>query len=617
MGKRKLEDKGDQEMLEGSNRKKAHIVTSRASEEEEEVPINQGKEALTKEEDSSDLKGKIDSVLSNIHKKLEESQAGKETSTEGDIKTDAPAANSKEESDSSNKEENKVTEDKKVEEKVSEEAKSESAHPVIDVDQPRLTDVLLIEHAVKNLQTSIDSILQSSPDNNGLKRMQNSITDETNPQLTAALQRYKMRLGAQLKTMYNEGELKIFDQILQFEEITDALEAPKPLKFTAQFTPDDSGSSVTSSASSSTTSSFVANQNKDLPPIPEIKDPAIRARVFIHKSLIKDKLYLSKKEQLHSHNERLEFLGDSVLNNMMTQIAYHRFPDAAEGYLSILRTKLISNATLMKWSSAYGLDKELKKNTSEETLGHGKMKLYADVFEAYIGGLMTEDPSNYPVVYEWLKQLAEPILSLNEPKKETRSEFRANAKMELYSLIGSASLGLHYECVERDQTVQPTKFVVELRTGAKDVLGKGEGENIKIAGTKAAMQALDDKELIEKYSLIRANTPRDTSKLPSTELNRLKSRETASISSRDSSVSSNGTSPGIGSNQNTGNRQYPSKFSKPSGPSGPSSEKRGNPRRDTRGTFGNNNRGGRFQRGGHFNNNSRGRGRERNYGDRF
>ena len=400
---------------------------------------------------------------------------------------------------------------------------SKAAKVPIDLNQPRLTDILLVEHAVKNIQSSIDSIILSAPDEEGLLQMQKSVTDETNPQLTSALTRYKMKLAAKLKTMYKNKELEIFDQILNFEELTDALTAPKPMTFanTPQFTPIPSAGSSTSAASTiKPTSSSFGNHDKDLPPLPEIKDPAIRARVFIHKSIIKDKLFLSKREQLHSHNERLEFLGDSVLNNMMTQIAYHRFPDAAEGVLSVLRTKLISNATLMRWSSAYGLDKELKKNTPDETLNNGKMKLYADVFEAYIGGLMTENPANYTVVYDWLKQLAEPILKKNEPKKEQRSEFRPNAKMELYSLIGSASLGLHYDCIHRDTRSVPTTFIVELRTGAGDLLGTGQGENIKIAGTKAAMEALDNKELIEKYSILRANTPRDASKIPSHEMNK-------------------------------------------------------------------------------------------------
>lgn len=409
-----------------------------------------------------------------------------------------------------------------VEEKVTETASEETpenAKPVIDLQQPRLTDVLLIEHAVKNLQSSIDSIIQSAPDEAGLEQMQNSVTEETNQQLTAALSRYKVRLAAKLKTMYNNKELELFDQILQFEKLSDAIQVPKAMDCSPQFAPQEANTSSSSSAGDKSekqepTESSFPHAKKGLPPIPEIRDPAIRARVFIHKSLIKDKLFLSKKEQLHSHNERLEFLGDSVLNNIMTQIAYNRFPEATEGQLSVIRTKLICNATLMRWSADYGLDVELKKDTPIDSLHAGKMKLYADVFEAYIGGLMTESSSNFSAVYEWLKELAEPILKENEPKQENRSQFRPNAKMELYSLIGSASLGLRYQCTFRQTYTVPQRFVVELRTRDDDLLGVGEGENIKVAGVRAAMQALDNKELIEKYSLLRANTPRDTSKLP-------------------------------------------------------------------------------------------------------
>lgn len=487
MGKRKAETFGDLHIPNNKSQKLSLSSRTTSHSEEKKTPI--------------DFTKQVKSLVSGIYSKSKGHKSdlkGTESNNDNDDDDKAKAIESKD---------TNCSETLKVQ------------NPVIDVNQPRLSDILLVEHAVKNLQSSIDSIIQSAPDEDGLLLMQKSVTDETNPQLTAALIRYKMKLAAKLKTMHNAKELEIFDQILNFEQLSDDFKAPKSMNFAPQFTPfPNSASSRPSSPSSDQkptpkSSSSFGTHDESLPPLPEIRDPAIRARVFIHKSLIKDKLFLSKREQLHSHNERLEFLGDSVLNNMMTQIAYHRFPDASEGVLSVLRTKLISNATLMCWSSAYGLDKELKKNTPAETLNNGKMKLYADVFEAYIGGLMTENPNNYGVVYEWLKQLAEPILKTNEPKREERSEFRANAKMELYSLIGTASLGLHYDCTIRDNTSNPPEFTVEVRTRVGDLLGTGKGENIKVAGTRAAMQALDNKELIEKYSILRANTPREASKI--------------------------------------------------------------------------------------------------------
>lgn len=74
--------------------------------------------------------------------------------------------------------------------------------------------------------------------------------------------------------------------------------------------------------------------------MPEIKDHVIRARVFMHKSLVNDKVYLNESDIIKSNNERLEFLGDSILNTVMTMIIYNKFPSLNEGNLTELRKNL-------------------------------------------------------------------------------------------------------------------------------------------------------------------------------------------------------------------------------------------------------------------------------------
>ena len=70
------------------------------------------------------------------------------------------------------------------------------------------------------------------------------------------------------------------------------------------------------------------------PPIPEIKNPTIRARVFIHKSLVKNKNFLSENAKLSAHNEMLEFLGDAALYFAVTKIIYKKFPYFDDGQLT-------------------------------------------------------------------------------------------------------------------------------------------------------------------------------------------------------------------------------------------------------------------------------------------
>jgi ribonuclease-3 len=364
-----------------------------------------------------------------------------------------------------------------------------------------LSDILSVEHAVNNLQNAIKTIIAQSLDEYELDRFKAQKESLESPEVVLALQRSKLTLAAMLKTLYSQGKLNIFDQIVNFEQLQ------RPL------TSDEISLDIESHDEYDIDDNDADSVEKELPPLPQIENPTIRARVFIHKSLVKDKLFISESEVIHTHNERLEFLGDSVLNNIMSQIAYNTFPNATEGQLSQLRAKLISNATLQEWSTAYGFDKELKLNV-DSSIYKGKMKIYADVFEAYIGGLITENAGNYTKIYKWLKSLAYPIINNGiTMEQKGPKELNMSAKVELYSLIGYAGLGLHYQTVSRELQGGTSWFKVQVKTKDNEVLGTGSGKNTKEAGIRAAMAALEDKELIEKYSLLRASIPKTTSKI--------------------------------------------------------------------------------------------------------
>ncbi|KAH3666694.1 hypothetical protein WICMUC_005511 [Wickerhamomyces mucosus] len=374
-----------------------------------------------------------------------------------------------------------------------------------------LTDVLLVEHAIGNLRTSIKHILQNSPTESELELLKKNKEILSTPEILLALSRSKVLLASKLKSSYLSGDLPIFEDILDFEQKLKLDTKNVSIKFDT-LTPSIDKTS---------------DESEAIPKLPEIKNPAIRAQVFIHKSVIKSKLFLSEKEIIRTHNERLEFLGDSFLNTIMTQIAFNEFPDAAEGQLSILRTKLINNNLLQKWAQLYKFDQELKMEV-DDSLYKGKLKIYADVFEAYIGGLIMDDPNNYSIIVDWLKRLAAPIISEFKRKNSRFSlemhqkkpdELNNNAKVELYSLIGYAKLGLHYKTVSREDNRKTniSVFTVQVKTKDEDILGTGKGVNTKEAGIRAAMDALENKELIEKYSRLRSSIPRDETRKPAVE----------------------------------------------------------------------------------------------------
>ncbi|MBU1229092.1 MAG: ribonuclease III [Proteobacteria bacterium] len=90
-------------------------------------------------------------------------------------------------------------------------------------------------------------------------------------------------------------------------------------------------------------------------------------------------------------NERLEFLGDAVLELCVTQEAYERYPDADEGLLTKVRSKLVKTATLAEVGRQIGLERRLCLGRGEEAQGgRGRDGLLADALEALLGAVFLD-----------------------------------------------------------------------------------------------------------------------------------------------------------------------------------------------------------------------------------
>lgn len=238
-----------------------------------------------------------------------------------------------------------------------------------------------------------------------------------------------------------------------------------------------------------------------LPELPEVKDRKLYERVFIHRSLLSHKFYLAQLEMLNTHNERLEFLGDLVLNNLTTLIIYDRYPKALEGVLTRIRSSLIDNKTLTQFAIAYGFDKLLKTQIDQEVLEAGDQKVYADAFEAYVGALALENGLDFKIIKDWLHQLYEPKLAQLD-SDDNLTPINKEAKLELYLLVGSALMHPEYVIAQKGDGVhQP--YVVECRIN-NELLGVGSASNTRDAGLRAAMDALNNRELVEKYFTMRS-----------------------------------------------------------------------------------------------------------------
>lgn len=92
-----------------------------------------------------------------------------------------------------------------------------------------------------------------------------------------------------------------------------------------------------------------------------------------------------------NNNERLEFLGDSIVNHVIAEALYHRFPDAREGELSRMRASLVKGDTLAELAREIGLGEYLKLGPGErKSGGHRRGSILADAFEAVAGAIILD-----------------------------------------------------------------------------------------------------------------------------------------------------------------------------------------------------------------------------------
>jgi len=119
--------------------------------------------------------------------------------------------------------------------------------------------------------------------------------------------------------------------------------------------------------------------------LPEFKSEEIRKLVFTHRS------YLNENKEVQESNERLEFLGDSILSFVVSSHIYSQHPDIKEGDLTSLRSVLTNTQTLYLVSEAMGLGNLLTMSKGEEDGGGRTNKtILANTYEAVVGGLFLD-----------------------------------------------------------------------------------------------------------------------------------------------------------------------------------------------------------------------------------
>ena len=195
--------------------------------------------------------------------------------------------------------------------------------------------------------------------------------------------------------------------------------------------------------------------------------------------------YANEKKKCRCSNERLEFLGDSVLSIVVSSYLFHQFPELPEGELTKLRASLVCEKALHVFAQEIHLGDYLLLGKGEEHTG-GRMRssILADAFEAVIAAIYLDGGMEAVTKY---------IMGFMEERIEsTKSNFRnLDCKTHLQEVIQKNSkVPLKYAIVDEHGPDHNKVFVAEV-THDGAVLGKGSGKSKKEAEQNAANDALE------------------------------------------------------------------------------------------------------------------------------
>ncbi len=211
-------------------------------------------------------------------------------------------------------------------------------------------------------------------------------------------------------------------------------------------------------------------------------------RALTHRS------YMNEHRDALEDNERLEFLGDAVLDFLVGAWLYNRFPEMAEGYLTRLRAALVGNQQLAEFARQIRLGDAMRLGKGEaEGGGRDRLALLGSTFEAVIAAIYLDQ--GIPTVHLFV----EPLLEM-----AVQQILSARRDHDPKSLLQEWSQGRGYgpplyQTVSDSGPDHDKSFEVEVIVDGR-AYGRGSGHSKQAAAKIAARQALDAVELSEDAS---------------------------------------------------------------------------------------------------------------------
>lgn len=207
------------------------------------------------------------------------------------------------------------------------------------------------------------------------------------------------------------------------------------------------------------------------------REPFLYRLALKHSSLV-----TTRKSSAMECNERLEFLGDTILDAVISEYLFKLYPTKNEGFLTEMRAKIVNRRSLNEICRKIDLDKLIEYNSSRK--GQINKSMYGDALEAFIGAIYLD------VGYHRTKRFVLRKIIQNHIDLEHVEDKIYNFKSMLLEHVQKEKLdALSYELVDEKGEGNDKFFKVHAKIGEK-VVGKGDGKKKKIAEQNASEDAL-------------------------------------------------------------------------------------------------------------------------------
>ena len=211
-----------------------------------------------------------------------------------------------------------------------------------------------------------------------------------------------------------------------------------------------------------------------------VRDLDLLEQALVHSSWLHE-----HPDAARGHNERLEFLGDVVVNLTISEALFLRHPDDDEGALSARRAAIVSTTGLARLAGRIGLGADVLLGEGEsQRSARRRPSLLASSFEALTGALYLD--LGYDLVRDWLIGLASPELELEAPILSLKSP---KSRLQEYTQRRSGGRP-EYRLLEATGPDHEKSFRIEVWVDG-EMLGVGEGASRRVAETDAAAQAIE------------------------------------------------------------------------------------------------------------------------------